>query len=358
MTSFPEGWDELVEPPGKNVRCVVSVGMLTEGWDASNVTQILGLRAFGSQLLCEQVVGRGLRRMNYDPDPTTGLLVPEYCDVFGIPFEVIPVQGTRPTTQQPPPLSTLVQALEGKKHLAVEWPRVEGFIRDVKSRLRCDVEKLHALKIEPQVEPTSVMVRTQMGWVVGQKGMNAGVGDVETMTRQQFHEEHRVQRTAFEIARRKYRGSSPVAARSPKGGQGQAVPCAEVPFSGRSSRSSTGSSRPGSTSHPRRQSRTSALAKYRDAVIDRLHHGPSSRRRTTGESRVAPPHREGIGPLGALRASSSGRRRRRRGAPSRAMSPMSCRTARGRAQSPTPSNSAPFVFSYAKNDRLDFEIPL
>jgi type III restriction enzyme len=37
--------------PGANVRCVVSVGMLTEGWDANNVTQILGLRAFQSQLL-------------------------------------------------------------------------------------------------------------------------------------------------------------------------------------------------------------------------------------------------------------------------------------------------------------------
>ena len=55
--------------PGEHVRCVVSVAMLTEGWDANNVTHILGIRAFGSQLLCEQVVGRGLRRINYEPDP-------------------------------------------------------------------------------------------------------------------------------------------------------------------------------------------------------------------------------------------------------------------------------------------------
>ena len=60
---------------GEQIRCVVSVAMLNEGWDANNVTQILGLRAFNSQLLCEQVVGRGLRRMNYTPDPETGLLV-------------------------------------------------------------------------------------------------------------------------------------------------------------------------------------------------------------------------------------------------------------------------------------------
>lgn len=79
--------------PGEHVRCVVSVSMLTEGWHANNVTHILGIRAFGSQLLCEQVVGRGLRRMDYVPDPTTGLLTQEYVDVYGIPFSVIPFKG-------------------------------------------------------------------------------------------------------------------------------------------------------------------------------------------------------------------------------------------------------------------------
>ena len=87
------------------MRCVVSVAMLTEGWDANNVTHILGVRAFGSQLLCEQVVGRGLRRMNYTPDPQTELLPEEYVDVYGIPFSVIPYKGkpsahaTRPARQ-------------------------------------------------------------------------------------------------------------------------------------------------------------------------------------------------------------------------------------------------------------------
>ena len=86
--------------PGQDVRCVVSVSMLTEGWDANNVTHIFGLRAFGSQLLCEQVVGRGLRRMNYDPDPDTGLLPEEYVDVYGIPFSVIPYKG-KPSSTPP-----------------------------------------------------------------------------------------------------------------------------------------------------------------------------------------------------------------------------------------------------------------
>src|SRR5207237_5205015 len=90
---------------GEHVRCVVSVSMLTEGWDANNVTHILGLRAFGSQLLCEQVVGRGLRRMNYEPEwdeaEKKELLKPEYVDVYGIPFSVIPFKG-RPVNQKTP----------------------------------------------------------------------------------------------------------------------------------------------------------------------------------------------------------------------------------------------------------------
>ena len=72
--------------PGERIRCVVSVNMLSEGWDADNVTHILGLRAFHSQLLCEQVVGRGLRRMDYVPDPETGLLTEEYVDVSACRF--------------------------------------------------------------------------------------------------------------------------------------------------------------------------------------------------------------------------------------------------------------------------------
>ena len=86
--------------PGEQVRCVVSVNMLSEGWDANNVTHILGLRAFHSQLLCEQVVGCGLRRMDYTPDPTTGLLTEEYVDFFGVPFSLIPFKG------RPPPRSS------------------------------------------------------------------------------------------------------------------------------------------------------------------------------------------------------------------------------------------------------------
>ena len=57
--------------PGEKIQSVSSVGMLSEGWDAKTVTHIMGIRAFTSQLLCEQVVGRGLRRTSYETDPTT-----------------------------------------------------------------------------------------------------------------------------------------------------------------------------------------------------------------------------------------------------------------------------------------------
>jgi type III restriction enzyme len=99
---LPDGFAELAEklerplhPPGRDVRCIVSVGMLTEGWDCNTVTHIVGLRPFMSQLLCEQVVGRGLRRANYEPDETKTppLLREEVAQVFGVPFEVVPFKA-------------------------------------------------------------------------------------------------------------------------------------------------------------------------------------------------------------------------------------------------------------------------
>jgi type III restriction enzyme len=88
---------------GEHVRCVVSVSMLTEGWDANTVTHILGIRRFGSQLLCEQVVGRGLRRRSYAPNPD-GRFEPEYAEVYGVPFEFLPSErDIKPSPPTRPP---------------------------------------------------------------------------------------------------------------------------------------------------------------------------------------------------------------------------------------------------------------
>ena len=88
--------------PGEQVQNVISVGMLSEGWDAKTVTHIMGLRAFSSQLLCEQVVGRGLRRTSYEVNPETGLFEPEYVNIFGVPFTFLPHEGGEDGPPPPP----------------------------------------------------------------------------------------------------------------------------------------------------------------------------------------------------------------------------------------------------------------
>ncbi|HVR46903.1 MAG TPA: DEAD/DEAH box helicase family protein [Candidatus Binatia bacterium] len=110
---------------GESIKCVVSVSMLTEGWDANTVTHILGVRAFGTQLLCEQVVGRGLRRMSYDVG-TDGMFSPEYADVYGVPFSFIPTAGSTVAPALPKQLYR-VRALPERTSLTIEYPRVVGY---------------------------------------------------------------------------------------------------------------------------------------------------------------------------------------------------------------------------------------
>jgi type III restriction enzyme len=135
---------------GEPVRCVVSVSMLTEGWDANTVTHILGVRAFGTQLLCEQVVGRGLRRRSYEPDEN-GLFTPEYADVYGVPFAFMPTVGKDRDRVIKPTRS--VHALPERKATEITFPRVAGYrleIRDPelfeefteRSRLTLDTEHI------------------------------------------------------------------------------------------------------------------------------------------------------------------------------------------------------------------------
>lgn len=110
---------------GEHVRCVVSVSMLTEGWDANTVTHILGIRAFGSQLLCEQVVGRGLRRRSYAPNED-GKFEPEYAEVYGVPFAFIP--SDRPIKNPPPKRpAILVRALDERWKLRITFPKLDGY---------------------------------------------------------------------------------------------------------------------------------------------------------------------------------------------------------------------------------------
>jgi type III restriction enzyme len=110
---------------GEHIRCVVSVSMLTEGWDANTVTHILGVRAFGTQLLCEQVVGRGLRRMSYAAG-SDGMLDPEYAEVYGVPFSFIPCSGSA-SDPKPGPIPTRVRALANRIASEITFPHVTGY---------------------------------------------------------------------------------------------------------------------------------------------------------------------------------------------------------------------------------------
>jgi type III restriction enzyme len=111
---------------GEQIRCVVSVAMLTEGWDANTVTHILGIRPFRSQLLCEQVVGRGLRRRSYAVNEETGRFEPEYAEVYGVPFAFIPSDRQVAMPKAPRP-AIEVQALSGRRHLAIAFPKLDGY---------------------------------------------------------------------------------------------------------------------------------------------------------------------------------------------------------------------------------------
>lgn len=146
---------------GENIKCVVSVSMLTEGWDVNTVTHILGVRAFSTQLLCEQVVGRALRRVDYYPDEN-GLLRPEYAEVYGVPF-ILWDEGDNPPPPPPPVEYHHVKALPDRKEkYQITFPRVEGYHYEI------DEQKLGAKfkedsKITIENETTKVLLEGIIG---------------------------------------------------------------------------------------------------------------------------------------------------------------------------------------------------
>ena len=190
--------------PGERIRCVVSVNMLSEGWDANNVTQILGLRAFRSQLLCEQVVGRGLRRMDYTPDPETGFLTAEYVDVFGVPFSLIPFKGREKggsTGKEDQPKQEVI-ALPERQDLELRFPVVEGYVASFAgNRVVCDVDDVERTTLDPTDTPTATFIRPQVAHQVGHVSAYGGF-DLLEVNRSEYHESTHPQTIAFAIAAR------------------------------------------------------------------------------------------------------------------------------------------------------------
>ncbi len=145
---------------GSHVRCVVSVAMLTEGWDANTVTHVMGIRAFGSQLLCEQVAGRALRRRHYFIDPKTGKFPPEYAHIIGIPFKLF--KAGKSSLVDPPQVATL-RALPERDSLEIRFPNLVGY------RLETDAARLEANFIgtpDYPLDTTRLPVETTLGTAV------------------------------------------------------------------------------------------------------------------------------------------------------------------------------------------------
>lgn len=133
--------------PGAQIQSVISVGMLSEGWDAKTVTHIMGLRAFTSQLLCEQVVGRGLRRTSYELNPATGLFDPEYVNIFGVPFTFLPHEGGDGPPPPPPAPKTAIEPDPQKTQFEISWPNVIRIDHLYRPRLTLDMAKVRPLTL-------------------------------------------------------------------------------------------------------------------------------------------------------------------------------------------------------------------
>ena len=153
---------------GGATRCVVSVSMLTEGWDANTVTHVLGVRAFGTQLLCEQVIGRALRRQSYDLNEEgqdAGLFSVEYADIFGIPFDFTAKPVIAPP--QPPRETIQVKAMRPERDaLEIRFPRVEGYRVELpEERLTAEFTDDSILVLSPELVGPSI---TKNSGIIGE----------------------------------------------------------------------------------------------------------------------------------------------------------------------------------------------
>lgn len=187
--------------PGEQIQKVISVGMLSEGWDAKNVTHIMGLRAFTSQLLCEQVVGRGLRRMSYDVDKSTGLFAPEYVNVFGVPFSFLPHEdsGSTPAPALP---KTRIYADPDKSGFEIRWPNVIHIEHTYRPRLFVDWKKVEPLHLKSSDTPSIA----ELAPVVAGKPDVTKISDIDlnNLIRGQ-----RLQEVIFKMARETYERMKP-----------------------------------------------------------------------------------------------------------------------------------------------------
>jgi type III restriction enzyme len=203
---YPEGFEALatklkrpLHPPGRDIRCIVSVGMLTEGWDCNTVSHIVGLRPFMSQLLCEQVVGRGLRRRNYTDFDDDGKLKEEVAKVFGVPFEVIPFKQSENTNTSARPKQHHIHALPERAHFEIKFPRVEGYQQAIRNRVAVDWNAFAPVELDPTSIPPEVDMKAGLPNNKGRYTLT-GPGKIENVSLNPYREGRRLQQLAFEMA--------------------------------------------------------------------------------------------------------------------------------------------------------------
>ena len=188
--------------PGEALQNVISVAMLSEGWDAKNVTHILGLRAFTSQLLCEQVIGRGLRRVSHDTECVLGpdgvereMFRPEYVNVFGVPLSIFQDVDDGGAPPPPPKATTQIEALAARNHLELRWPNVVRIETVVRPSLEVDWDAVEPLVLDPSLIPIHADLAPAVGGATD-------LSKVAAIDLERIPEAFRLQRLVFRAAQK------------------------------------------------------------------------------------------------------------------------------------------------------------
>jgi type III restriction enzyme len=180
--------------PGEQIQNVISVGMLSEGWDAKTVTHIMGVRAFTSQLLCEQVVGRGLRRTDYEINPDTKLLKPDYVNIFGVPFTFLPHESKDGTPPPPPPPKTEIKPVPEKQQFEISFPNILRIDYVYKPELKLDMRRVEPLELNA----IDIRQLAELAPIVDGK---PDVTKIKKIDLEDLGRKYRMQKIAFETGR-------------------------------------------------------------------------------------------------------------------------------------------------------------
>ncbi len=192
-------WIDERVAPGRDIRCIVSVAMLTEGWDANTVTHIIGLRPFGSQLLCEQVVGRALRRKSYALNEETQTFAEETAKVFGVPFELIPFKVSPPGPTPPQPEPSHIYSVPEKAEFEIDFPVVTGYHQSGQFDVFVDWSQVAKVTIDPMKIPQTV----ELTPLTTPEGALAayGPGEKPVLSLKDWRALFRDQQVAFKLAK-------------------------------------------------------------------------------------------------------------------------------------------------------------